>query len=95
MTHLERLHTLPDDVRDKALVNSAKQFGSSPGWLGCESLSLCCTLVGAFSWNSSPEGNEYWNKIAEPETSIEFENRDALLIALCEKTFGAKPSFKS
>ena len=29
------------------------------------------------------------------EVTIEFESRDALLAALCEKTFGAKPTYQN
>ena len=32
--------------------------------------------------------------VATFQTNIEFEDRDALLSALCEKVFGAKPKFK-
>lgn len=46
-------------IREQALKNMTKEYAQT------EELLLSEAIFGAFVWDTSPEGHEYWNKIYE------------------------------
>lgn len=58
----EWFETIPDSkIRQKALNNLGKSFDPS------EKESLREAFYYAFAWEFSPEGHDYWQKIADNE----------------------------
>lgn len=55
----EWFNDLPEDVREKALKNTNEAV------LKQKSINLKMALLGAFTWEFSPEGYEYWKSIHE------------------------------
>lgn len=53
----EWFNDLPEDVREKALRNTDDLR------LESTELSLKSALIGAFAWEDTPEGGDYWGKI--------------------------------
>ncbi len=55
---LEWLQTLPSEIREKAIQNTAAQEREETR------TNLYLALKGAFIWRHSPEGHDYWRDIA-------------------------------
>lgn len=53
----EWLMELPDGVRDKAIKNAESEEEPS---LDLHEVSLAGSILGSFTWSSSPEGQLYW-----------------------------------
>lgn len=57
------LDTLPDDVKVKAFANVHQLSKDPQHVLGMMTSKLQYALTGAFPWEESKEGPEYWTKI--------------------------------
>lgn len=53
----EWLETLPPGYRELALKNEKKY------WVDCEYTSLAYSLHGAFVWNDTEEGHDFWKQV--------------------------------
>ena len=60
MTALLRahLHLLPSPIREQALANADKVTLANP-----DMLSVKTALIRLFSWDASPEGDDYWEGV--------------------------------
>jgi len=72
MTILEHLNTLPDGIKEKAIANYQQQdFANKKAHVR----SSGDAVIGAFEWDRTPEGEDYWDCVVEGDfkSAIIFE----------------------
>ena len=63
----EWFELLPIEIREKAISNT------KPHLLESTDFKLSMAICGAFNWNESPEGHDFWEKIEDRAREGEFD----------------------
>ena len=64
----EWLNELPEPISSRAIKNAENESESSLEEEDVTS-SIMCALAGAFVWNDTPEGHEFWRQVSKGEIS--------------------------